>query len=570
MEMTIAEFITLRLKQFSCYHVFGIPGTSCSGFVDVIEADEEVDYILTVNELEAGYMADGYGRQGGIGAVCVSYGVGTLSLANAVASALTERAPLIVINGGPTEKDYRLQEELGVLFAHSTGFGKTDLDVFEKITVDSDAIVNVAGAALIIDRLFNAAIEKSGPVYLEIPQDFWDLSIGYYPAAFSRLEPEYSPYIAEIVERTASRLEAAQDPIVLLGSELMRMNMVDQAIAFVEQQQLPFFTTMLSKSIVSEDHPLFQGVYDSDLAPSDITSSVESADLVISFGCIFGIDHRYMVKKQFLNMVELGYGLARVADEKYTDVFLPHVLTELNLLEQMRGSLGAEPALLPNTYEDRRKNWIEKNLEKSYPRWDKRKELTHDSIFQIVDDFFSKSDEPFFYGLDTCLASFPGADVPLRFENTFLANPVWLSIGQGTPATAGAYFATKKRPLIVTGDGGFQMVSQTFSTLVRYNIPAIIIIIDNGSYAIEQFLIDGDYFLDEGKTALPYTRLNPWKYENMPSVYNGGYGFRAKSNRELKRILRRTRYIRDEPVVIAATVSDRDLPAENLAFLNSL
>ncbi len=570
MEMTIAEFITLRLKQFSCQHVFGVPGTSCSGFVDALEADDDVDFILTVNELEAGYMADGYGRQGSIGAVCVSYGVGTLSLANAVASALTEKVPYIVINGGPTEKDYRLQEEIGVLFAHSTGHGRTDLDVFEKLTLDAEAITDVDSAPAIIDRLFNTAIEKSGPVYLEIPQDFWNLSINDYPAAFSRLDPEASPYLNEIAEKTQLRLELSKKPIVLLGSELVRMDMSDQAMAFIEKQQIPFFTTMLSKSIVSEDHPLFRGVYDSDLAPSDITSEVESADLMITFGCIFGIDHRFLVKSQYHNMVELGYGLARLGEEKYSQVFLPHILTELNKLEKTHEYALPSNSLLPTSYSDRRKNWVEKYNKKLGANWHKRQELSHDAIFRIVDKFFSESDESFFFGLDTCLASFPGADVPLRQENTFLANPVWLSIGQGTPATAGAYFATKKRPLIVTGDGGFQMVSQTFSTLVRYNIPAIIIIIDNGSYAIEQFLIDGDYFLDEGKTALPYTRLNPWKYENMPSVYNGGHGFRANTKRELKSILRSTRYIHDEPVVIAATVSDRDLPAENLAFLNSL
>lgn len=570
MEMTLAQFIAMRLKQFSCHHVFGIPGTSCAGFVDVLEADQDLEYILTVNELEAGYMADGYGRQGTIGAVCVSYGVGTLSLANAAASALTERVPFITINGGPSEKDLRLERELGVLFSHSTGFGNTDYEVFEKLSVDAEVITSMEGAAEKIDRLFNSAFEKSGPVYLEIPQDFWDKPMESFNSGIDHIEPEYSPYLSEISDSTAIKLQNAENPVVLLGSELMRLGMAEQALAFIEKQQLPFFTTMLAKSIVSEDHPLFRGVYDSDLAPSDITQAVENADLIISFGCVFGIDHRYLVKIQYNNMLQFGYGSARIGEEKYSDVYLGHVLTELNQLPILHEASFSSSDMLATNYAERRKNWIEKYSARLHPEWHKRQELTHDAIFRLLDKYFSQLDEPFFYGLDTCLASFPGADVPLKEINTFLANPVWLSIGQGTPATAGAYFATGKRPVIVTGDGGFQMVSQTFSTLVRYNIPAVIIIIDNGSYAIEQFLLDGDYFLEEGRTALPYTRLNPWKYENMPQVYNGGYGFRAHTKRELKRILRMTKSIQSEPVVIAATVSDKDLPAENLAFLNSL
>ena len=148
--MTIAEYIIKKLKEYGCNHVAGIPGTSCAGFFNAIDRDENIDYILTTNELESGYIADGYGRNGCFGAVCVSYGVGTLSLLNAIASAFTERVPLLVINGGPTEKDLRIEREFGSLFSHSTGAKQTDLHVFKHVTVFAEIIDNFANSLQIV------------------------------------------------------------------------------------------------------------------------------------------------------------------------------------------------------------------------------------------------------------------------------------------------------------------------------------------------------------------------------------------------------------------------------------
>ena len=87
--MELSEYVISLLKQNETNHVFGIPGTSCDSFFDAIDGDPEMSYFVTVNELEAGYAADGYGRGKGIGVVCVSYGVGTLSLVKAVAGGFT-------------------------------------------------------------------------------------------------------------------------------------------------------------------------------------------------------------------------------------------------------------------------------------------------------------------------------------------------------------------------------------------------------------------------------------------------------------------------------------------------
>lgn len=179
MKITVSDFIIKRLKELGCRHIFSIPGTSCADFLLKLDDNPNIDYVVPVNELEAGYIADGYARQNNIGVLSVSYGVGTLSLANAVASALTERVPMIILNGGPTEEDLRIEREMGILFSHSTGRLHTDYEVFKHITLGATILKNFSRAQEKIDHLFSLATKEWGPVYLEIPQNKWLDEIDY-------------------------------------------------------------------------------------------------------------------------------------------------------------------------------------------------------------------------------------------------------------------------------------------------------------------------------------------------------------------------------------------------------
>jgi len=83
--------------------------------------------VVTASELEAGYAADGYARTKGLGAASVAYGVGSLSMINAIAGAYVERSPVAVINGGPTSQNLSNLHQFDVVFSHSIGQDATDL-----------------------------------------------------------------------------------------------------------------------------------------------------------------------------------------------------------------------------------------------------------------------------------------------------------------------------------------------------------------------------------------------------------------------------------------------------------
>ena len=129
-EITVAEYLLLRLKEIGVDEMFGVPGDFVMGFFNqIIKSD--IKYIGTCNELNAAYAADGYARIKGIGAFATTFGVGELSAINGVAGSFAERVPVVVITGSPSTISFKNRP----LLHHTLGDYQIPLKMFQKITV---------------------------------------------------------------------------------------------------------------------------------------------------------------------------------------------------------------------------------------------------------------------------------------------------------------------------------------------------------------------------------------------------------------------------------------------------
>src|SRR5206468_880206 len=108
---TAAKYILTRLSQLGVDLLFGVPGATCDPLFAAATGKPGV--VVCSSDLEAGYAADGYARMRGLGALSVTYGVGTMSLIGVVSGAYAERVPLVVVNGGPSAEDLRVMRETG-------------------------------------------------------------------------------------------------------------------------------------------------------------------------------------------------------------------------------------------------------------------------------------------------------------------------------------------------------------------------------------------------------------------------------------------------------------------------
>ena len=163
---TVSSYIISRLQEIGIKHVFGVPGDYVLDFLDEI-VTSPIQWVGTCNELNAGYAADGYARLNGAGAAVVTYGVGGLSILNAVAGAFAEHVPLIVISGAPPAQ----RRNSGAMVHHLVSNYYLQLDIYKKITADAVLLTDANTAPDEIDRVIQNAISRKLPGYIELPAD---------------------------------------------------------------------------------------------------------------------------------------------------------------------------------------------------------------------------------------------------------------------------------------------------------------------------------------------------------------------------------------------------------------
>src|ERR1700739_2470495 len=165
--ITIGEYLIEQLHAHGVEHVFGIPGDYVLGFYDQLSKSKLVRTINTCDEQGAGFAADAYARIRGLGAVCVTYCVGGLKVANTTAEAFAEKSPVVIISGAPGIKE----REKNPLLHHKVREFDTQKKVFEQLTVASTVLSDPQTASAEIDRVLHAALRYKRPVYIELPRD---------------------------------------------------------------------------------------------------------------------------------------------------------------------------------------------------------------------------------------------------------------------------------------------------------------------------------------------------------------------------------------------------------------
>src|SRR5438105_14155772 len=163
---SIGQYLIDRLYEHGVRHVFGIPGDYVLGFYDQL-LRSKLQVVNTCDEQGAGFAADAYARVRGLGAVCVTYCVGGLKVANTTAEAFAEKSPVVVISGAPGIKE----REKYPLLHHKVREFDTQARVFKELTIASTVLSDPQTALQEIDRVLHAALRFKRPVYIELPRD---------------------------------------------------------------------------------------------------------------------------------------------------------------------------------------------------------------------------------------------------------------------------------------------------------------------------------------------------------------------------------------------------------------
>jgi TPP-dependent 2-oxoacid decarboxylase len=508
---TVGQYLVERLGQVGLKHIFGVAGDYVLRFFDLLEASS-IDLVVTCNELNAGYAADAYARLNGVGGVCVTYGVGGFSVFNAVAGAFAERVPLIVISGGP--KITKVPSR--VLLHHTVGDINLQHKIYEHITAAAVVLQDPDQAPDQIDETIAACLRSRRPVYIEIPVDMVAQPCrSVDPFEVDTSIPSDPEALNEAVAEAIQLLSTARNPAILAGSEIHRLGLCQELEQFINFTQYPFATTISGKSILSERHPQFLGVYFGGLGPEPVRKSMEDADVLLCLGTLMtDVDLGIDTATHFHgNMIVANSDKVGIKHHIYPEVALEDFihLLKAGLPKGQQGQAAREHAALAERLDFTPVPSQKITLKRFYQEVNR----FLDSTNLVISDV----------GNSTLLGA---AEIILPDEVPFIAQAFYVSIGYSLPATLGAKLAAPKlRPVTFIGDGAFQMTVQELSTIIRHGLNPIIFLMNNDGYAIERIFHDG-----------PYNDLQMWQYRRFTEVFGGGWACEVRTEGELENALK--------------------------------
>ena len=358
--------------------------------------------------------------------------------------------------------------------------------------------------------MLRSARERSLPVYIELPRD-----LTAAPAAAVPVLPRRSAdpdALAECADEIIEKLAQASAPVILVDVEIRRYDLEPRVTALARKLELPVVTTFMGRGLLEDAPDVLLGTYLGAAGDPAITRLVEDADALLLLGVILS-DTNFALSQRRLDprRTMLAFDRAvRVGHHVYPDVPIDDLIDALAARARPLGAGGARverPAV-------------------DYPRRLKADDHPIDpsDIATAINDLFDRHGAlPMTADVGDCLFT------AMEIENTALAAPgYYAGMGFGVPGGIGVAAATGRRPLILVGDGAFQMTGWELGNCRRYGLDPIVVLFNNASWEMLRAFQPESRFND----------LDDWNFAAIaPSL--GGHGKRVRTRRELKGALER-------------------------------
>lgn len=503
---TVSEFLIERLENSGVKHLFSVCGDYILKFINEIHKTNKIKLINTTDENHAGFAADAYARVNGIGCVAATYNVGALKLCNAIAGAYAEKSPVIIISGSPGIKE----RNDDFLLHHVVRSFENQQKMFSNITCYSVILDDPTKAGYHIDAALEALQKYKQPIYIELPRDIADMPIRYdvYREGTPITKISDAETLNDALDEVQNWIKTSNNPVIMAGVQITRFGLGSQLVRFAERHNIPMVTTLLSKSCINEHHPLFAGIYRGiQTTEESLRKLVDDSDCLMIFGemltdMTLGFQSPKFTKRQTIFCSTEGL---KVKNHNYTNINFLDFCVKLfkSDVGHIFGSILSD------------KNEINKFI----PTENK---ICTDRFFEKIDSVLKEHPElAVVADIGECLFGASELTVP---HHHFFSPAFYCSMGFAIPGALGVQLASPGlRPLVLVGDGAFQMSISELSTFLQLKLNPIIFILNNNGYTTERFLLDG-----------PFNNIRNWNYHEVVSLLNGGKGLKVETEGELE------------------------------------
>jgi acetolactate synthase-1/2/3 large subunit len=463
-----AQLVVRLLERQGISTVAGLPGGAILPLYDALAQSPSIRHILARHEQGAGFIAQGMARASGLPAVCLaSSGPGATNLLTAIADAKLDSIPLVAITG-----------QVPKAMIGSDAFQEVDTYGLSIPITKHNFLVNDAAELLeVIPRAFRiAASGRPGPVLIDIPKDVQNqvIEIGAWP------QPGYAVAAplpaAELLERAAALLNAAERPILYLGGGVVHSGAAATAVAMAEKAGLATVMTLMALGTMPTDHPLSLGMLGMHGARCT-NLALEACDLLLAVGARF--DDR-----------ATGKAAAFCPGARIIHIDIDP--SELDKIKTAHVGIGGDvkttlDRLLPLIRAQGRTHWRAQvaGLKASHPLRtpgidDPRR---HYGLIRAVADRLD--DEAIIVTDVGQHQMWVAQSYPLRRARQWLTSGGLGTMGFGLPAAIGASLAEPQRTVVCfSGDGSILMNMQELITAAEVQSNIKIIVMDNASLGL--------------------------------------------------------------------------------------
>ncbi len=491
------------LASHGAAEIFGIPGDFVLPFFKVIEESGVLPFYTLSHEPAVGFAADAAARfHGTISVAVATWGAGAFNLVNPIAGAYAERSPVVVISGAPGVAE----RASGWQLHHMSRAVDTQSRIFREITCDQAILDDPAHAPAEIARVLRSAREYSLPVYIELPRDLVGAEVDAVPVLPPR--PADPEALAECADEILARLAAAKRPVLMADIETRRYGVEDKVADLARALGIPVVTTFMGRGLLSAHPDLVRGTYLGAAGDLEITEMVEGSDGLLLLGVILS-DTNFAVSQRKIDMRRAILAInreVRIGHHSFSDIPLDALVEAL--LARARHAPHRDRSDRPHRHAAHAPSTLLADSGTIEPS---------DVAAAINDLFAVHGSMPIAADMGDCLFT------AMEIANTDLVAPgYYAGMGYGVPAGLGACVAAGGRPLILVGDGAFQMTGFELGNCRRYGWDPICIVFNNASWEMLRVFQPESGFND----------LDDWRFAELAGPL-GGDGVRVTTRKEL-------------------------------------
>jgi acetolactate synthase-1/2/3 large subunit len=463
MELTGAKIIVECLIEQNVDTVFGYPGGTVLPLYDALyDKSDKITHVLTAHEQGASHAADGFARSTGKVGVCIATsGPGATNLVTGIATAQMDSVPLVAITGN-----------VPVTLLGKDSFQEVDISgITMPITKHNYIVKDVKDLADIIREAFEIAISgRPGPVLIDIPKDVQTAVCEYKAGKPSEKELVFDRLSDESLEEAVRLLKESENPMCYVGGGVIISDASEKVRKFLDLIDAPSCVSLMGCGAIRSDSHRYTGLV--GMHGSKVSNvCVNNCDLLIVIGARFS-DRVVSKASSFAKnakIIQIDVDPAEIDKNIATTC---HLLGDINVvLEKLCDKINK-----PLVHEE----WMETvaQYKRRFPLLTNQESQRASEVIHALNDILDEDDivttEVGQHQIWS--AQFVDHKKPRRF----LTSGGLGTMGYGTGASIGAQMGNKtSRVVNIAGDGCFRMNSNELTTISKYNLPIVIIVMNN-------------------------------------------------------------------------------------------